>query len=330
MKRKRLPALHPEPKHWEPIEEKLKAYIRKAVFMPLLEALDLGKDAIQNAKKSPLILAIGQGKIQYVDGHFEGEFSAPISRELRALGARWNARQEWWTLDIAKLPELDQMPISSAIGASRSRFQAMADRANKALSGINIDEIAGKLDLNKLFEQSLYSMDAQFQKNVEKVGLFQELTPDIKKHIAKQYTENSKLDIKKWTESEIASLRKRVEEHTLQNGLRRERLIPEIKRRYGVTERKAKFLARQETSLLMAAFQEKRYQDAGIKKYEWRCVNNPPTTPPHPHQVRPDHWDLDGSVQLWASPPVVDRRTGKRAHPKQDYNCRCQAIPVIE
>lgn len=60
---------------------------------------------------------------------------------------------------------------------------------------------------------------------------------------------------------------------------------------------------------------------AGVTEYIWRTRRD--------WRVRPDHQDLDDTIQDWAHPPVVDMRTGRRAHPGEDFLCRCVAIPVL-
>ena len=47
-------------------------------------------------------------------------------------------------------------------------------------------------------------------------------------------------------------------------------------------------------------------------------------------KVRPDHARLEGRICSWNDPPVVDLRSGRRAHPSGDYNCRCTAAPFKE
>ncbi len=309
---------------WEAIAVAIRKHIAETIFKPLLRSL-VDRDDSEHIANSldDLVYAIARGRIQYVDGHFEGRFNASISKELKKLGATWNRKKSWWVLADAKLP----VDVRMAIGTSASRFKAMAASANQLLAELHPDLIAKGLDLNVLFESALFKMDAQFLGNVSKVGVVPKLTPDVKRQIAKDYSENTKLDIKKFATKEIERLRAQVQKHTLQDGLRRESMVKSIKAQYGVTDRKAKFLARQETSLLMSAFQKGRYLDAGLPRYKWKCVSNGPHGP---HPVRQDHWDLNGSIQDWHTPPVIDRKTGKRGHPKQDYNCRCTAIPIIE
>lgn len=335
------------PEYWEPMDARLREWIRDEIFLPLMRALKQPESKLENAKKSPLIAALGSGRIQYVDGHFEGDFNSAISKELTQLGAKFSKRDGWWSLPSAKLQTKERAAVRSAIEASLSRFEAMASRANKVLDELSPEAIAKKIKLESLFDSTMFKMDRAFQANVKKLGIEAALTPETLKHIAKRYTENTHLDIQGWVKDEIDALRNKVKERTLDYGERYETLIPgirktvlkrgklidDVQKRFAISERKAKFIARQENALIMSAFQEKRYTDVGLRRYEWHCVNMPPVpnakTQPK-GAVRPDHWHLNGSIQDWSRPPVVDSKTGRRGHPKQDYNCRCMALPVVE
>jgi uncharacterized protein with gpF-like domain len=46
--------------------------------------------------------------------------------------------------------------------------------------------------------------------------------------------------------------------------------------------------------------------------------------------VRPDHADLDGTLQDTYDPPIVDKKTGRRGNPGIDFNCRCHARFITE
>lgn len=48
------------------------------------------------------------------------------------------------------------------------------------------------------------------------------------------------------------------------------------------------------------------------------------------NRVRPDHARLEGRICSWNDPPIVDLRSGRRAHPGGDYNCRCSASPLAD
>lgn len=102
-----------------------------------------------------------------------------------------------------------------------------------------------------------------------------------------------------------------------QAGRRHTSIAKEIARIEGVSKRRAEFVARDQVAKLNAKLQQERQQALGGETYTWRSSKD--------SRVRQSHRDLDGTVQRWDSPPVVDEKTGRRAHPGEDFQCRCRA-----
>jgi SPP1 gp7 family putative phage head morphogenesis protein len=102
-------------------------------------------------------------------------------------------------------------------------------------------------------------------------------------------------------------------------GVRWEDLVKKIQEDGGVTESRAKLIARDQTSKMNAAFNQERQQQVGVEQYEWSTSQD--------ERVRPSHADMDGKICEWANPPLVD---DERVHPGEAINCRCVAIPVVD
>lgn len=122
-----------------------------------------------------------------------------------------------------------------------------------------------------------------------------------------------------------ADLRRRVE-RVLADPLNEGRSVADISKmlqeQAGYSQSRAELTARDQTLKAYAQIQQARQTAAGITRYVWTTALD--------ERVRPDHADLDGSVQAWDDPPVVDQRTGRRGHPGEDFQCRCTAVPVLE
>ena len=99
-------------------------------------------------------------------------------------------------------------------------------------------------------------------------------------------------------------------------------LQAEIVKHFNVTKGRAKMIARDQTGKMNGRLEEYRQKQLGLKEYIWRTSED--------ERVREDHKRLDGRKFRWDKPPVVDRRTGRRGNPKQDYLCRCWAEPVFD
>ena len=108
----------------------------------------------------------------------------------------------------------------------------------------------------------------------------------------------------------------------LDRGVRVEEIAAQLQERFGIEERRAALIARDQTLKLSGQLQEQRQTQAGISRYVWTTSGD--------ERVRHDHAILDGTVQSWDAPPVVDQRTGRRAHPGGDFQCRCTADPVLD
>lgn len=272
-------------------------------------------------KPNDLAWNLQKGTIQYNRGVFTGKFNATTSRQLKELGAKWDRKTSSWKLTKDKIP----YDVRSAISMGEVEFERKVKKIDERLAQILPEEIAGSLKIEKLLDRTLWKVDKEFHKNVKGLVVAPQLTDSARERIAEEWTENMKKYIKDFTQKEIEELRGRVKD-TVYAGNRRESLIGTIQRSYGVSERKAKFLARQETGLLMAKFKETRYADAGVKQYKWGCVSG---TKNHP--VRPWHKALEGKIFKWEHPPVTTKpgEAVRRNNPGEDYNCRCFAIPIV-
>jgi SPP1 gp7 family putative phage head morphogenesis protein len=107
-------------------------------------------------------------------------------------------------------------------------------------------------------------------------------------------------------------------EHSWVTGQRFESLALRIKEIGDITERRAAFIARDQTSKMNAAFNEVRQTSVGIQEYDWSTSRD--------ERVRPSHQVMNGTRQRWSAPPLVD---GEHVHPGEAIRCRCAAIPRI-
>jgi SPP1 gp7 family putative phage head morphogenesis protein len=137
----------------------------------------------------------------------------------------------------------------------------------------------------------------------------------------------------KSVQSDLLSDVAKVVTESFEKGSRVEVLKKRVQERFGVSESKASLIARDQVLKLNANITKQRMQDAGVARYKWstardeRVRGNPggkyPDTPGN-------HWRLEGKVFSWDDPPIVDEDTSRRAHPGEDYQCRCVAIPVFD
>lgn len=107
----------------------------------------------------------------------------------------------------------------------------------------------------------------------------------------------------------------------LRRGTSSRALAREIAERFGVARSRAALIAEDQVGSLNGALTRTRHQSLGITHYFWSSSAD--------ERVRPRHQQLDGQRFSYASPPVVDLKTGRREHPGGDIRCRCSAIPDV-
>ncbi len=305
---------------YEAIERKIIELLRQQVYGPVMSELGAPKNVLQNAIED-LTYAIGSGRITFYRGVFSGKFNSRISKELKKLGARFDRKTGTFRLPASELPET----VRASISASESKFNEKLAGIDRKLSQMLPEKIADKLQISKFFDSALWKVEKDFQASIRKITVGPNLTKTQSAKIAEEWQSNMKLWVKDFTEKEIKKLRKDVKSSVF-TGNRYESMVSKIQSSYGVTQNKAKFLARQETNLLMAKFKETRYSDVGINEYEWGCVAGSKN-----HPVRPAHKILEGKRFRWDNPPITTApgEPTRRNNPGQDYNCRCFAKPIV-
>ena len=321
-----LPALKDNDKDYEAIEKRIHDLWKTELYIPLMKALGKTSATLQNSKPG-LLDAIKDGHIQYYRGRFSGRFNAAISKDLKALGAQWERKTGTWKLPQSSL----SIEVRNAISNSISGFQSRIAKADDLLAKILPEELAGKLKISQLFDQTLYKINKDFKQSVRRITVSADLSDEQRERIASEWQDNMRLWIEDWTEKEIVNLRKDVQASVF-SGNRNDAVVRIIQKSHDVSINKAKFLARQETRLLLAKFKQTRYEDAGVNDYKWGISARPVQAQGAPYmkgQVRHDHAVLANKIFKWQTPPITNHETGARNNPGQDYNCRCFAIPIV-
>ena len=311
-KLKQLQPLILKQKYIEAVERDINALLWELLYQPIQEIL--GKHQIINSSNA-LSDAIRDGRIYYAGGKFSGNFNSSISKQLKAAGATYS-KGEWFLPKNAIAPE-----ISIAIAQAEMQFKQISKMIISQLDSVDYEKIIKSRKLDKTYKAVTDEMDAAFKKTVKSISIAPKLTDGMKDIISAEWGENLELYIQDWTKDNILKLRAEVEENAFA-GQRAESLSKLIEKNYSVSRNKAKFLARQETSLLMSKFREQRYASVGITQYRWSTSND--------ERVREDHKLLDGEIFDFANPPITNRQTGARNNAGEDFGCRCLAIALVD
>jgi SPP1 gp7 family putative phage head morphogenesis protein len=92
-------------------------------------------------------------------------------------------------------------------------------------------------------------------------------------------------------------------------------LAATLRDRLGVSENRARVVARDQVAKLNGRITQHRQERLGIRKYRWSTSKD--------ERVRKRHVALEGKVFSWDAPP-------SEGHPGTPVLCRCTAIPVLD
>ncbi len=320
-----LEGIAEKPGDFDLMEQALIKAFRELIYQPLMDSLGLTNKALKNSRED-LVSAIMSNRIVFYRGSFKGKFDSKVSRELRKMGAVFDRRTGTYKILASKLPE----DIRTQIDASESTFNRIAHRVSERLNQIFPEDIADAVDFTKFFDSALWKTNQNIKKQLKAISVTPHLTDGEREKISKEYAENMNRYIKDWTKKEIIELRGKIQKSTM-SGNRYESMVNTIQKSYGVSQNKAKFLARQETNLMITKYKESRYESVGIREYIWQCVHMPHDKSPDQHtvgNVRYYHAELNGTRQRFDKPPITSH-DGRRNNPGEDFNCRCVAKPIV-
>ena len=101
----------------------------------------------------------------------------------------------------------------------------------------------------------------------------------------------------------------------LQEGKRAESIAEDIKALGGVTDDRARLIARDQLGKINSRISQVRQQKLGITHYRWRTSRD--------ERVRSTHKDREGDIIAWDDPPPD-------GHAGQPIRCRCTAEPYMD
>lgn len=334
------PVLHKEAYN-RPIAAEIQSWFEEAIFAPIqcilaehgialdpqFQVIAYDEFGRENAAYGTLERAIRAGTVQYADGRFTGKFSAQITKDLRELGARFDIGSGTFKLAAKDVPYAFR-PIlydaaATAGDVSKQVVQALSAAAENIASAplfLNFNQAINAItaDLGKQFVASVAAIGPA------DIGITPEIDPILRAQLDANFNRNLDLAVKNFAQQEIIDLRALVEENATKFGGRTDRLAKIIESRFGVTRRKAEFLADQETGLFVAQYREQRYLDAGITRYRWSTSKD--------NRVRDTHRHLEGKEFTFKDGANVSARgqPARYLNPGEDWRCRCVPIVIID
>ena len=105
------------------------------------------------------------------------------------------------------------------------------------------------------------------------------------------------------------------------NNFDREQIYRLAKTYQGISNRRAKTIARDQTQKAVSSFTQARAEQLGFEYYEWVTAGD--------ERVSKEHYHLNGRVYRYDTPTAKIDSYGNVGHPSQRVNCRCIAVSVI-
>lgn len=240
----------------------------------------------------------------------------PIGAEMSYTSALRRAWDES-SIEIARIVESELRPLTeSPERTDADPVAAIVERVRVALA-------------SSLAVEKIIAMAAAIHERVNRFNLREvaaslvvspQLLPNLRDASAMWVAENANL-ITGMSDEVLDDLAARLRNEWAR-GARWEDISALVQDRLGVGRARAELIARDQVGKLNADMTRERQRAVGVTRYKWSTSRD--------ERVRESHRHLEGSIQTWANPPIVDPRTGRRDHPGRDFQCRCVAIPVFD
>lgn len=230
-----------------------------------------------------------------------------------------NSSEIWYRRKLVKIARELQKLTGSAMGVAdlttEAGMKSLIAKLDK-LGQSKIDELSEKL-ASGFLERAKKNHDEAFIKMLKSlvgvdVTAYLANTPTVRRTL-KAFTKTNIELIKSIPEQYLNKIKILITRGVL-SGKSNEQIANEIYKLGGITQRRAKFIARDQAAKFNGAMEQAQQQDLGINSYRWSTSRD--------NRVRHSHQANEGKIFRWDDPP-------KTGHPGQDYNCRCVAIPII-
>ena len=218
--------------------------------------------------------------------------------------------------DLFNLIERSEKATRQLVSRLKDKIESIPAKLKEFVAGLDFGKRAANLEK---------TVTDRFRESVtKKIGVQPKLDKVSQEKLRLEYNQDVTKSIVKFTQDETETLRNIVDK-AVREGIARETLRKKLTDRFGISKERAKFIARQETSLFTSKLKEVQYTNAGIKKYRWHAVGD--------SRTRPEHKKANGKIFFWdnaLNDNPVRNDNGEAVRPGEDFNCRCQAVPLVE
>lgn len=237
------------------------------------------------------------------------EMTRTTEREMRKLQTQFPTGDSATGMDGPTLAAQARI-LTNAL---RKRFFAAFSKRARAMAEKLAKDVAGS---------SKSQMHASLRELSGGVSLKTSvITPQIRQVVAAGVVQNVEL-IKSIPEQYFLRIQGSIMRN-IQQGEGTAGILRTVEEAGGVTRRRARIIARDQTSKATTALNVARFKALGVKKFRWQHSGGG-------KEPRKLHIAMSGKIYDMDKPPVIDERTGERGFPGQAINCRCAMAPVVE
>ncbi len=222
--------------------------------------------------------------------------------------------------------------LRKAMAAAASRafdFTVRADSDDYVSRFANLELDIGRLTSGAALEAKLREIGEGVQTHVrgQLAGVrVIEATPKQRAQVNDFVAENVRL-IRKMAKEQVRSMHSLVTESVGAQWTQAE-LKNKIQESFGFSKSRSELIARDQTLKINASSTETIHREAGVTSYRWVTSHDERVRgTPGGKWPKGTHYGLDGKTFEYNNPPVVDTKTGRRANPGVDFQCRCTAVP---
>lgn len=177
------------------------------------------------------------------------------------------------------------------------QFANQSDKASSASVHMNLKELSGGLSLSTAGSDPVLN-EILTATVAENVGLI--------KSISQKYL----------TEVQGAVMR------AVSSGGGLQDLVPYLEKHKGITYRRARFIALDQTRKAMTNMSAQRMERVGLQEFLWLHTGGSD----HPREL---HVRMSGQIYRFDDPPIIDEKTGERGLPGKLPGCRCRMKMVM-
>jgi SPP1 gp7 family putative phage head morphogenesis protein len=308
--------------YWQPLEKQLQKLLYDLFFKDIAKVVSVKIPAEKLNSQNDLIAAVQSGRIKFDGTFFSGKLNSRITAELRKF-AVWDNKAKAYR---GSPPGW----LMSAITATTAANTALLVSVKNVVDKINVSELIDEAIDRLNIAEMMRKVDNDLTSTVRTMSTMPDLNYDALRQnidyadVEKNIKRNIKLTVHEWEDEQTQRLRDIVH-RSIHNGYNRRDMERTIRDEFNVSASKAKFWARQETSLFFSEERAQRFQEVGYDWYGWRTAGD--------NRVRDRHREIStkvsGRIYRFGNPPITAPH-GKRNEPGQDYNCRCIAWPMTK